>query len=72
MSNCMGRGDDTPLSLDVAQDRNGLWALTIQESYAFKRVECQIHNLKKLKKSKLPPEIEEAYPFSFLVKETYG
>jgi hypothetical protein len=35
------RGDDTPLSLDVAQNRNGLRVLTIQESHAFKRVECQ-------------------------------
>jgi hypothetical protein len=37
----MGRGDDTPLSLRVARNRNGLRALTIQESHGFSRVECQ-------------------------------
>ncbi len=40
-SNCMGRGDGTPLNLDVVQNGNGLRTLTTQESHAFKRVECQ-------------------------------
>jgi hypothetical protein len=37
----MGRADDTALSLRVARNRNGLRALTTQESHGFSRVECQ-------------------------------
>jgi nitroimidazol reductase NimA-like FMN-containing flavoprotein (pyridoxamine 5'-phosphate oxidase superfamily) len=39
--NHMGRGDDTPLGLRVARNRNGLRAFTTQESHGFSRVECQ-------------------------------
>jgi hypothetical protein len=39
--NHMGRGNDTPLNLRVARNRNGLRALTTQESHGFSRVECQ-------------------------------
>jgi hypothetical protein len=37
----VGRADDTALSLRVARNRNGLRALTTQESHGFSRVECQ-------------------------------
>src|SRR3954464_9785525 len=43
--NHMGRGDDTPPSLRVARNRNGLRALTTQESHGFSRVECQLFYL---------------------------
>jgi hypothetical protein len=43
----MGRGDDTPLSLRVARNRNGLRAFATQESHGISRVECQYEYYKK-------------------------
>src|SRR5690554_183286 len=40
-SNCMGRGDDTPLNLGIVQNGNGLRTPMTQESQRLQPWECQ-------------------------------